>query len=307
MTTSPLMRPSMAIAAGASEVGSGASQTRPWCWAGRRSRGGRPAAAPGHGLEAGLDHVVRIVADHRRRARPRPANPPASGRSAAPVRSACRPPGRAPNCPSNTTYGAARQVDRDLRAGLVHGQQEPVAADAALVAERAAAVLRRGRARSPRPCGARRCAGRRGSASSSAKPPCLPSCSSMWSKKPMPVATRTGPLASRSTRTVMSVSLVLRVHDGARARATRGRSLPRSPTGHRAPHTQAAHAEVGRQCHVGVAVADHRAGREVHPALAGSRRATRSWACGSRSRRRADAGRRTRRRRRCPGSRTHPS
>ena len=76
--------------------------------------------------------------------------------------------------------------------------------------------------RSPRRCGVRRCAGRLRSARSSAKPPCLPSCSSMWSKKPRPVD---DPRLSRPVEidaTVIRVSRVLRSTSAVRGARQQG-------------------------------------------------------------------------------------
>ena len=52
-----------------------------------------------------------------------------------------------------------------------------------------------------------------------AKPPCLPSCSSMWSKKPSPVRACGSAVRSRSTDTSIRVSRVVRL-----TRAVRGAS-----------------------------------------------------------------------------------
>ncbi len=53
-----------------------------------------------------------------------------------------------------------------------------------------------------------------------AKPPWVPSCSSMWSKKPSPVAMSGFAASSRSTATSMAVSLVLRTTFATRGAAT---------------------------------------------------------------------------------------
>ena len=94
--------------------------------------------------------------------------------------------------------GAAGQVDGDLRRASSIGSRKPIARDAALVAERLAQRLaERERAvldgvvlvdLAGRPC-----------RSVKAKPPCLATCSSMWSKKPMPVEIAIGAGRSRFT------------------------------------------------------------------------------------------------------------
>ena len=115
----------------------------------RACRSARPDA-----LEARLDHVVGVLAGHAHMHRGAEAARPASGRNAARARSAGRRLPRARSGP-RTRKGAPRQVDGHLRARLVHRQQEAVAGDAELVPS-ARAAPHRGRARSPRPCGAHR-------------------------------------------------------------------------------------------------------------------------------------------------------
>ena len=79
-------------------------------------------------LEAGLDHVVRVVARHADVHARRRACRPASGRSAARARWAGRRPRLATELALEDGVGAAGQVDRHLRLRLVHRQHEAVAA-----------------------------------------------------------------------------------------------------------------------------------------------------------------------------------
>ena len=90
-------------------------------------------------LEAGLDHVVRVLAAHAQVQVAAERRRTASGRNAAPARSAVRRPRSRGKCPSNTKYGRPDRSIATCACAFVHRQQEAVAADAALVAECAAA------------------------------------------------------------------------------------------------------------------------------------------------------------------------
>ena len=256
----------------------------------RRSAGrsARPDA-----LEAGLDHVMRVLAAHRQVQRGARGCRRASERNAARARSAARRPARGRSCPSKTKYGAARQIERHLRLALIHRQQEAVAADAGLVAERLAQRLaERERAvldrvvlvdvqiaaavqlqresrrawRAARACDRRsRCRWRCGSA-----------------------ALRR---ARRATSIVGFARACARRARGARAGAARSpasvsSALPSRRT--RRPRD----AEIAREFQIGVAIADHGAARAIdRRARADTRSPGRCAACGRRSPRARSAGR----------------
>ena len=112
-------------------------------------------------LEAGLDHVMRVLAAHLRRGSPRRGCRPASGRNAAPARSAGRRPPRGRNCPR--TPRTAGPTGRSRPAPAIRPWAAGSRSGRCRACRRAPrAAPGRGPARSPRPCGARPPRGRPG-------------------------------------------------------------------------------------------------------------------------------------------------
>ncbi len=252
-------------------------------------------------LEAGLDHVVRVVATYRDVQVGAEAS--ASERKKCGTSSVGRPPtvrGRTgPRTPHRRGPRGRSRPGRATRPWAAGSRSARCRAcrraPSQRLAERQRAVLDRVvlvdvqvaladevRARTLRGVRSARACDRRSR------------CRSRW---------RSGRCASRSTSTRMSVSLVLRRTRRVRADSSQRRSRARSrPDRHRAAHPQAPHAEVRGELQVGVAIADHGARCEVDACVrAGPGRPAPSSACGSRSHPRGDAGRRTPRRSRCPG------
>ena len=98
--------------------------------------------------------------------------------------------------------------------------------------------------------------------SSSAKPPWRATCSSMWSKKPMPVeiATGAGAVEMRRSLSICGFPGAARRRCAVRSRPAqprRDRGPGRAPSAPSSPHAQSLDAEIGGELHVGVAVADH--------------------------------------------------